>query len=81
MKHLSPTRMDLYNKSLQPKVQRNMDKITVEEALLFAEWANAKYDRMNKGWIETFATVNKGRIYTTRELWEAYNRFLGKKTP
>lgn len=67
------------NKLLNPQVKPNMEKITVEEALLFADWLHGRYDRISKGWIISDARENKGRIYTTRELWNLYQQFLGRK--
>jgi hypothetical protein len=69
------------NKLLNPKVKRNMEKITVEEALLFAEWANERFERTGSVWMTKDVYPHFTPSYTTRELWNLYQAFLGKKTP
>jgi hypothetical protein len=61
------------------KTQKNTTMITVDECLLFAEWLHERYkwDKEYKGWIylhDDSTTTN-----TTKQLWELYQAFLGKK--
>jgi hypothetical protein len=75
---LKPVRYDLFHKALnkQPKTKVDKRMITVEQCLLFAEWANERYYRDSGRWR---SKADYTATYTTRELWEAYNRFLGAK--
>lgn len=78
---LSPRRYDLYDKAVnKPKKQIDTTMITVEEALLFAEWLADRYTKTIKGWTEKWKAFSPHtQYYTTRELWDIYQKFLGKK--
>jgi hypothetical protein len=85
MKHLRPTRYDLYEKAInyQPKTKHVM--ITVDECLLFSEWLSDRYDKVKGGWqskanlVRVVYSEETQLIYTTKELYEKYEQFLGKK--
>lgn len=78
---LKPVRYDLYEKAInkQPKTKIDKRMITVEECLLFAEWLRDNYiwDKEYKGWV--YRHDESTTTHTTRELWELYQKFLGKK--
>jgi hypothetical protein len=77
MKHLSARSEFHYLKAIH-KTQNNTTMITVEECLLFAEWLGYRYERSAGGvWYAFRGDTNKP--YTTKELWELYQAFLGKK--
>jgi hypothetical protein len=77
MKHIQPRNEYLYQKATIKK-QKPLGMITVEQGLLFAEWVSARYYReMNTWYLRGHC---EERSYTTRELWEQYQRFLGNKT-
>jgi hypothetical protein len=81
MKHLS-ARSEFHALKAELKAQQQPKykyMITVEQCLLFAEWLHERYkwDKEYKGWIylhDDSTTTN-----TTKQLWELYQAFLGKK--
>lgn len=77
---LKPTRYDLYEKAInkQPKTKIDKRMITVEDALLFAEWLHERYLKVESVWVSKY--VHPTGQWTTRELWELYQKFLGKKS-
>jgi hypothetical protein len=79
MKHIQPRNEYLAIKATIKK-QKPLGMITVEQGLLFAEWLADRYVKVHGGWMARFASEIKSPIYTTRELWELYQRFTGGKT-
>jgi hypothetical protein len=79
MKHLKGT-SEFHALKAELKAQQPKYKymITVEQCLLFAEWIGYRYERSGGGvWYAFRGDTNKP--YTTKELWELYQAFLGKK--
>jgi hypothetical protein len=79
MKHLQPTRYDLYEKAINYKPKTKHVMITVEQCLLFAEWLGVRYVKTKYGWAVKGDFSLPRKFYTTRELWDQYQQFLGKK--
>jgi hypothetical protein len=83
--NIRPTSNYHYWKATQPKPKKDKRMITVEQCLLFAEWLHERYMQYEGKWIVKTNLVravyseDTKTGYTTRELWEAYNRFLGAK--
>lgn len=56
------------------KKAMNKDKILMK---IFQDWRKMRFYRIKGGWKDK--TGNVGYVLTTRELWELYQQFLGKK--
>jgi hypothetical protein len=79
MKHLKGT-SEFHALKAELKAQQQPKykyMITVEQCLLFAEWLADRYIRLSRGW--TPKDPKDPTTWTTKELWELYQAFLGKK--